>query len=646
MTPAKGYTEMKDRGLEWIPQIPTDWQVKRLKELFSFGKGLPITKADLVDSGVAVISYGQIHAKSNTGTHLAKSLLRYVPKTFLETNPSAILRKGDIVLADTSEDLDGLGNAALMDIDDTVFAGYHTIILHPGNADFSKYLSYLFRTDNWRSQLRANASGIKVFSVTQKMLRSCNLILPPKAVRDAITAYLDTQCAKIDEIIAQAKASIEDYKQWKASIIYEAVTKGLDPNVEMKKSGIEWIGSIPYDWTIIRVKNLLAEINDRSETGSEEPLSMSQVLGIVPSSMIAVANPATSYVGAKIVRPNDLVFNKLKAHLGVFAVSNYDGLVSPDYAVYRANERANPKFLEYLFKTPNCIQEFKKYITGVGAGLSRLYTSDLFNIKVALPVIDVQKHIIEYLNDFCSRADALIGEKQSLIDDLESYKKSLIYEVVTGKRRVENISEITISILSPEVLRHRKALLMLRVLDLLGDDTRGRIQLQKCMFAAECLLNMPFHTQFIRYKHGPYDPELLNLEAILSRKGWYTILKGSPVTYQKGEQFGEGLQEYMNIFSDIDLKLEKIVGFLKPMKTSQAERVATLLAVWNDFIIDGILQPTDKEIINEVVTHWTPNKANPQYSTWQNTLYKMRENQFVPKGTGVHTQQKKSQQER
>ena len=206
--------------------------------------------------------------------------------------------------------------------------------------------------------------------------------------------------------------------------------------MEMKDSGIEWIGRMPSDWAIIRVKNLLAEINDRSETGSEEPLSMSQVLGIVPSSMIAVANPATSYVGAKIVRPNDLVFNKLKAHLGVFAVSNYDGLVSPDYAVYRANERANPKFLEYLFKTPNCIQEFKKYITGVGAGLSRLYTSDLFNIKVALPVIDVQKHIVEYLNDFCSQADALIDEKQSLIDDLESYKKSLIYEVVTGKRRV------------------------------------------------------------------------------------------------------------------------------------------------------------------------------------------------------------------
>ena len=163
------------------------------------------------------------------------------------------------------------------------------------------------------------------------------------------------------------------------------------------------------------------------------------------------------------------------------------------------------------------------------------------------------------------------------------------------------------------------------------------------------LLNLPlliaFHTQFIRYEHGPYDPELLNIEEILNKKGWYTVLNGSPVTYQKGKQFEEGLREYMDTFSDIDVKLRKIVGFLKPMKTSQAERVATLLAAWNDFIIDGVPHPTDKEIINEVVTHWTPNKANPQYSTWQDTLYKMRENQFVPKGTGVHTQQKKSQQE-
>lgn len=633
MTPAKGYTEMKDSGIEWIGEIPSHWKVGKVKNIFSATKTIV---------GNDVDSYQRLALTLNGVAKRSKTDDTGLQPEKFETYQT--LRPNELVFK-----LIDLQNVSTSRVGRSSYEGIVSpayIVLHEKSDRSTKFAEYFFLA-MWMHQIfnQLGADGVRSNIGTSALL-NLPFIIVPDDEQSAIAAYLDPRCTKIDEIIAQAKASIEDYKQWKASIIYEAVTKGLDPNVEMKDSGIEWIGEIPSDWTIIRVKNLLTEINDRSETGSEEPLSMSQVLGIVPSSTIAVANPATSYVGAKIVQPNDLVFNKLKAHLGVFAVSNYDGLVSPDYAVYRANERANPKFLEYLFKTPNCIQEFKKYITGVGAGLSRLYTSDLFNIKVALPVIDVQKHIIEYLNDFCSQADALIGEKQSLIDDLESYKKSLIYEVVTGKRRVENISEITISILSPEVLRYRKALLMLRVLDLLGDDTRGRIQLQKCMFAAECLLNMPFHTQFIRYKHGPYDPELLNLEAILSRKGWYTILKGSPVTYQKGEQFGEGLQEYMNIFSDIDLKLEKIVGFLKPMKTSQAERVATLLAVWNDFIIDGILQPTDKEIINEVVTHWTPNKANPQYSTWQNTLYKMRENQFVPKGTGVHTQQKKSQQER
>ena len=501
---------------------------------------------------------------------------------------------------------------------------------------------YYFISNQFSLEIDKGSAKSTVASVRLPMLQNFVLCMPTTKEQTSIATYLDTQCAKIDEIIAQAKNSIEDYRQWKASIIYEAITKGLDQNIELKDSGIEWIGEIPADWAIIRVKNLLTEINDRSGSGLEQPLSMSQSLGVVPSSMIAVANPATSYIGAKIVQPNDLVFNKLKAHLGVFAVSSFTGLVSPDYAVYRANERVDPKFLEYLFKTPNCIQEFKKYITGVGAGLSRLYTNDLFNIKVALPVVSVQRHIVEYLNGFCSQADALIYEKQSLIDDLETYKNSLIYEVVTGKRRVEDTDQVTITILSPEILRHRKALLMLRVLDLLGTGVRGRIQLQKCMFAAECLLNMPFQTQFIRYEHGPYDPDLLNIEEIINAKGWYTVLKGSPVSYQKGKQFEEGLREYMDTFSDIDQKLEKIVDFLRPMKTSQAERVATLLAAWNDFIIDGVSHPTDKEIIGEVVTNWTPNKANPQYSTWQDTLYKMREHRFVPKGSGVHTLQKEA----
>ena len=419
MTPAKGYTEMKDSGIEWIGAIPAHWDILRGKNVLRLLER-PVKPEDDV---VTCFRDGEVTLRKNRREEGFTNSLKEIGYQGIEP--------GDLIV----HGMDGFAGA--IGISDS--RGKASPVLNVMDSNQNKrYLMYYLRAMAYKDVFMALSTGIRV--------RSCDLrwnklsvfpfLIPKSHEQSAIAAYLDTQCAKIDEIIAQAKASIEDYKQWKASIIYEAVTKGLDPNVEMKDSGIEWIGRMPSDWAIIRVKNLLAEINDRSETGSEEPLSMSQVLGIVPSSMIAVANPATSYVGAKIVRPNDLVFNKLKAHLGVFAVSNYDGLVSPDYAVSRANERANPKFLEYLFKTPNCIQEFKKYITGVGAGLSRLYTSDLFNIKVALPVIDVQKHIVEYLNDFCSQADALIDEKQSLIDDLESYKKSLIYEVVTGKRRV------------------------------------------------------------------------------------------------------------------------------------------------------------------------------------------------------------------
>lgn len=426
MTPAKGFSEMKDSGFPDIKFIPCNWSIQKVKHIFNVICGAtPKVNPENWDEDIIWVTPADMPV-----TGFVYQGRRNISKIGYESCGTTLIPKGSIVISTRAP----IGKICLAANSLCTNQGCKTLVPKNKTVDTKFYFYYL---QSIVERMEVDGSGTTFKELSTTNLLNEPVLIPPVFEQSAIATYLDTQCAKIDEIIAQAKASIEDYKQWKASIIYEAVTKGLDPNVEMKDSGIEWIGKMPFDWAVIRVKNLLAEINERSETGSEESLSMSQVLGIVPSSMIAVANPATSYVGAKIVRPNDLVFNKLKAHLGVFAVSNYDGLVSPDYAVYRANERANPKFLEYLFKTPNCIQEFKKYITGVGMGLSRLYTSDLFNIKAALPAIDVQKHIVEYLNDFCSQADALIDEKQALIDDLESYKKSLIYEVVTEKRKIQ-----------------------------------------------------------------------------------------------------------------------------------------------------------------------------------------------------------------
>ena len=215
---------MKKCDLEWISEIPATWKTDRLKALFAFGKGLPITKENLVDQGIPVISYGQIHAKYNTGTSITESLFRYVPESYIESNSDSLVHKGDILVADTSEDIDGCGNSVYIDKEMPLFAGYHTIILKSINQDDNKYLAYLFKSHIWRSQIRTRVSGVKLFSISKKILNFTTVILPPKEEQEEITRFLDEKCKLIDTLIENKQALIIDLETYKRSLIYEAVT--------------------------------------------------------------------------------------------------------------------------------------------------------------------------------------------------------------------------------------------------------------------------------------------------------------------------------------------------------------------------------------------------------------------------------------
>lgn len=180
-----------------------------------------------------------------------------------------------------------------------------------------------------------------------------------------------------------------------------------------KDSGVGWIGEIPSHWSCVKIKHLLRERVDKSEDGIGEPLSMSQKYGLIPTSqMDVVPNLATSYVGAKRTRQGDMVLNKLKAHLGVFALSAYDGLVSPDYAVYYGTGRADLEYLEYLFKTPLYVSEFFKKTTGVAIGFNRLYTDDLFSIPAHYPPMQEQKRIVDYLKDKTLKIEQYVSARE------------------------------------------------------------------------------------------------------------------------------------------------------------------------------------------------------------------------------------------
>ena len=234
-------TKMNKSQLEWIKEYPEKWETYKTKDFFEFGKGLPITKADLVSEGEKVISYGQIHSKDNIGTCTNEVLFRYVPKKYLDTHLQSLVSVNDFIFADTSEDLDGCGNCVYIDNNSKIFAGYHTIILRPKIKENIKYLAYLFLTDCWRSQLRCRVSGIKLYSITQKILKETTLILPPLKERKLIVNYLDKKCKEIDKLIKSKNKIIEELEQYKKSLIYEYVTgkKEVENNTIIKTNAKE-----------------------------------------------------------------------------------------------------------------------------------------------------------------------------------------------------------------------------------------------------------------------------------------------------------------------------------------------------------------------------------------------------------------------
>lgn len=216
--------EMKDSGIEWIGEIPKEWEVRKLKNDFLFRKGLSITKENLKLKGIPVINYGQIHSKDNNGIKIIDSLIRYVDESYLETDFDSLVSEGDFIFADTSEDLGGSGNNIYISKVDKLFSGYHTIILKTKIQRENKYLAYLFKTDCWRSQIRSRVTGIKLFSITQKILKETTTIIPPLEEQNQIAEYLDKKTFEIDTLITKKEALIAELEEYKKSLIYECVT--------------------------------------------------------------------------------------------------------------------------------------------------------------------------------------------------------------------------------------------------------------------------------------------------------------------------------------------------------------------------------------------------------------------------------------
>ena len=421
--------KMRQSGVDWIGEIPEGWGMGVVKRCYNLilGKMLCSSPEEPNATLEKYLCAANVHFSGIDDSDLKK--MWFSPA---ERNAYAV-KSGDLLVVEGGA---GAGGAAIVDkVDGFVGVQNSIIVVRSKGSSSLRVLKYWLQAIVPMGYIDYVCNKATIPHYTKEKLGNSLIPIIPSRLQNKIADYLDSKCAEIDGAVEALKTTIDDYRVMKKTLVFDAVT---GKNLKGKKvsSGQDWLGDIPAAWDVVPVKYLLTEVNSRSETGTEEPLSMSQVLGIVPSSMINVANPAASFIGAKKVSPGDLVFNKLKAHLGVFAVSSYEGLVSPDYAVYRSTSLSDVGYLSYLFHSTNCIDEFRRHVRGVGQGLSRLYSSDLFAIKVPLPRLEEQRRIASLLGEKCGEIDAVIADKERLIADLETYKKSLIFEVVTGKREV------------------------------------------------------------------------------------------------------------------------------------------------------------------------------------------------------------------
>ena len=426
MPPAKGYTEMKDSGIEWLGKIPNNWRTIRVKYAFR------IKKEIAGELGHTVLSVTQRGIKPKDMSEKGQFSLDY-SKYQLVSSGDFIMNHMDLLTGwvDISN-MDGVTSP-----DYRVFQSSNPEKYYP---DFYRYVFQTCYQQRIFYGLGQGVSGFGRWRLPAEIFLNFYLPVPPYESQSAIAAYLDTQCAKIDEIIAQAKASIEDYKQWKASIIYEAVTKGLDPNVEMKDSGIEWIGKMPKHWQDINPKALFSQRKERANPGDRQ-LTASQQFGVIyqdeymEMTGTKVVTVEKDFDILKYVSAGDFVIS-MRSFQGGLEYSTKSGSISSAYVMLVPNLKlVYPRYYRWLLKSNGYIRALQSTSDLVRDGQAMRY-SNFAKVRLITLPLGEQEQIANYLDTQCAKIDKLMTEKQSLIDDLESYKKSLIYEVVTGKRRV------------------------------------------------------------------------------------------------------------------------------------------------------------------------------------------------------------------
>ena len=416
--------EFKDSGIEWIGRIPKEWKVKKVKYLAdSISKGNGITKEEVfADGDIPCVRYGEIYSKYDNSFKQCHSLtyrdLHKTPRYF---------QKGDILFAGTGELVEEIGKNVVYLGNDKCLAGGDIIILsHHQNASF---LNYAMNSHYAQSQKSRGKAKLKVVHISASEIGDINVILPPLPEQQRIADYLDKKCGEIDELISLQEQMIAQLTVYKQSVITEAVTKGLNPDAELVPSGIDWIGDVPKGWKVCKLKNMYTLLNGRAYLDPE-------LLENGKYRILRVGNLFSSdkwyysdmeLDNNKYCEAGDLLYG-WSASIGPYIWK--EEKVIYHYHIWKVLLGKNDLlFSYYLLKALTLAKQRDMH----GSAMQHLTKINMDNSKIVMPPIADQRAIATYLDTKCSEIDSLVALKQQKIETLKDYKKSVIYECVTGK---------------------------------------------------------------------------------------------------------------------------------------------------------------------------------------------------------------------
>ncbi len=414
----------KPSGVKWLGAVPSHWEVQALRAVTQL-------KSDRNRPDLPVLSvyreYGVIRKDSRDDNHNATSL---------DTSTYKVVQPGDLVVNKMKAWQGSMGVSAHEGI---VSPAYITCSTKSERV-LPGYLHYLLRSSSLIGVYNSLSYGVRVgqWDMHYEDFKQIPIPVPPTVEQGRIVTFLDQKTTEIDAAIAKKERLIELLQEQKNIRINQAVLRGLNPAVPLCDSGVTWIGAVPAHWKVVPNRFIFREQNARSLRGEETHLSMSQRYGLVPAKELDIQTlQSESYDGAKLCQKGDLVQNRLKAHLAVFAVAPCHGLVSPDYSVFRLQNSENqPVYFERLFKTPNYLGEFNRRVRGIVVGFLRLYSEDFNAIPALVPPCDEQAEIVRFIETTNKEFEDIRAKIDAEIAMLRELKAITVASAVTGKIKV------------------------------------------------------------------------------------------------------------------------------------------------------------------------------------------------------------------